>query len=188
MDVRTNIKMNQGDWLSQFGDLWKQQVDRVKAELSGDIEEVWMPGEAATDVPVIFVKRNAALKLLAFLKTDTTCDYRFLADLTATDEGGAKRFELVYNLLSHTKKSRIRVKVRLAEGEAALSAVSVWPGANWAECEVWDMYGVRFDGHPNLRRLLMDDRWVGHPLRKDYPLNGYQFFPHPAEIDLNHLT
>ena len=110
------------------------------------------------------------------MKSEPGFEYGFLSDLTATDEEIAPRFEMVYNLFSTRHKWRIRLKVRVREDEEVPTAIPVWPGANWAEREVWDMYGIRFKGHPDLRRILMDERWEGHPLRKDYPLRGYQIF------------
>lgn len=183
MDIRTPIPTNGGDWLQKFEELWKAQVASVQAKFGADIEEVRMPPDAATDVPIFYVKRAAVIGLLSFLKTDPGCDYNFLADLTATDEESEPRFEVVYNLFSMAKKARIRVKTRAREDETVPTATGVWVGANWAEREVFDMYGVRFEGHPDLRRILMDNRWVGHPLRKDYPLRGYQIFTEPMAAD-----
>ena len=85
------------------------------------------------------------------------------------------RFEVVYHLLSISKKERVRLKVRLDGGSPALDSVTpVWPSANYFEREVFDLFGVRFAGHPYLRRLLMPEDWEGHPLRKDYPVGGYR--------------
>ena len=177
--ARTPISTHGGEWLKSFSEVWAAQVSAIQAKFAGAIEEVRMPPAYPTDVPIIYVKKDSLLALLAFLKTDPSCDYQFLSDLTATDEEVEPRFEVVYNLFSHTRKNRIRVKTRVRDGESVASAVGLWKAANWAEREAWDMYGVRFEGHPDLRRLLMDERWVGHPLRKDYPLRGYQIFTEP---------
>jgi NADH-quinone oxidoreductase subunit C len=103
--------------------------------------------------------------------------------MTASDEGDSPRFEVIFQLFSHSKKARIRVKIRLEDGESMPTCISLWPGCNWAEREIWDMFGISFDGHPDLRRIVMDQRWEGHPLRKDYPLRGYQIFLTPEPID-----
>jgi NADH/F420H2 dehydrogenase subunit C len=113
----------------------------------------------------------------------TARTFLFFTDITATDEEADLRFEVIYNLFSTQHHWRIRVKVRVEESEDVPSAVSVWKGANWAEREIFDMFGVRFKDHPNLRRILMDQRWVGHPLRKDYPLKGYQIFTDAEAVD-----
>jgi NADH-quinone oxidoreductase subunit C len=85
------------------------------------------------------------------------------------------RFEVVYHLLSIAKKERVRLKVRLDGSSPAIESVtSVWPSANFYEREVFDLFGVRFSGHPNLTRIMMPDDWEGHPLRKDYPVEGYR--------------
>ncbi len=187
MDVRTKVSSIYGDWVERFGTIWKAQIDQLKSKFGTVIEEVRWPGEDMTDVPVIFVALGSIVSVLEFLRSETGCEYDFLADLTATDEGSDPRFEVVYQLLSMKHGARLRLKVRVAEGVEVPSAVAVWPGADWAEREIWDMFGIRFSGHPNLRRILMDERWEGHPLRKDYPLRGYQIFPTATEIDESQL-
>lgn len=184
-DIRKPIETNGGDWMARFGEQWKTQVSRVKERFSGAIEEVRLPVEQPTDVPILYVKPGSLIEVLRFLKEEPGFEYAFLSDITATDEGGERRFEVVYNLFSISKKTRIRVKTRIAENEEVPTAIGLWTGANWAEREVWDMFGIRFAGHPDLRRILMDERWVGHPLRKDYPLRGYQVqtTPEPAHPD-----
>ncbi len=179
MDVRTQVPTNGGWWLDKWGTAWKEQIEKFRARFGADCEEVRFPGEYPTDVPILYVKKERIVEVLSYLKEETGFEYDFLADITATDEEAEPRFEVVYNLASLSKSWRIRVKCRCPEGQEVPTAVSVWPGANWAEREVYDMYGVKFSGHPDLRRILMDDRWVGHPLRKDYPLKGYQIFPTP---------
>ena len=102
--------------------------------------------------------------------------YNFFEDMTAVDWfPSSPRFQLSYHLLSHAFKERIRLRV-LVEGEtpAVESITPLWPGADYYEREVFDLFGIRFEGHPNLRRILMPDDWVGHPLRKDYPVEGYR--------------
>jgi len=184
MDIRKPVPTNHGDWLTKFGETWREQIAKLRDRFGASIEEVRMPSEYPTDVPIVYVKASDCVRVLSFLKTEPGFEYAFLADLTATDEGPAEpRFEVVYNLLSHARLNRIRVKARVNEGQSVPTLAGVWKGANWAEREVWDMYGIRFDGHPDLRRILMDERWEGYPLRKDYPLRGYQVFPMPEEID-----
>jgi NADH-quinone oxidoreductase subunit C len=181
-DVRTLVPTIYGDWITRFGEAWKAQAARLKERFSDAIEEVRMPGESPTDVPIVYVRRDKVIEVLRFLKEEPEFEYSFLADITAIDEEKDPRFEVVYNLFSLEKKHRIRVKTRVPEGADVATATGLWKGADWAEREVYDMFGVRFRGHPDLRRILMDERWVGHPLRKDYPLKGYQLFPEPEQI------
>jgi NADH-quinone oxidoreductase subunit C len=183
MDIRTPIPTNGGDWVTRFGDLWKTQVAQLEAKFGGQIEEVRMPPDYPTDVPIVYVKKEAIAGVLGFVKSESGFEYGFLSDITATDEEVEPRFEVVYNLFSPSRHCRIRLKVRVAEGEEVPTATSVWSGADWAEREVWDMFGIKFKGHPDLRRILMDERWQGHPLRKDYPIRGYQVFTDPETID-----
>ena len=102
--------------------------------------------------------------------------YNFLEDVTAVDWYPASpRFQISYHIVSHSLKERIRLRVMVDEASPALDTiVSVWPSANYYEREIFDLFGVRFDGHPNLRRIMMPEEWSGHPLRKDYPVEGYR--------------
>lgn len=187
MDIRTKVPTVYGDWNERFGAAWKDHVAKLQAKFGAAIQEVRMPGEFPVDMPTVYVSRDSIIPVLEYLKTEPSLDYSFLSDLTATDEEIDPRFEVVYHLLSRKSLWRIRLKVRLPEGAEIPTAVSVWPAAEWAEREVWDMFGIRFSGHPNLRRILMDERWEGHPLRKDFPLRGYQIFPTPMEVDEGQL-
>jgi NADH-quinone oxidoreductase subunit C len=183
MDVRQPIATNGGDLLTKFSELWQKQIAQLKEKFGNVIEEVRTPPDYPTDVPIIYIKKDSIVEVLRHMKEAPGFDYGFLADITATDEEIDPRFEIVYNLFSHTAKNRIRVKVRVSEGQEVPTAIPVWKGADWAEREVFDMFGVKFKGHPDLRRILMDVRWEGHPLRKDYPLRGYQVFTEPMPVD-----
>jgi NADH-quinone oxidoreductase subunit C len=183
MDVRQPISTNGGDMPSQFGEAWRNQVSLLIEKFENCIEEVRMPPEYPTDFPIIYVKKEVIVKVLQFLKEEPGIEYNFLSDITATDEEIEPRFEVVYNLFSHAHRYRIRLKVRVREGEEVPTAIPVWKAADWAEREIFDMFGVKFKDHPDLRRILMDARWEGHPLRKDYPLKGYQIFTEPMEAD-----
>ncbi|MEQ6248354.1 NADH-quinone oxidoreductase subunit C [Sulfitobacter sp. HNIBRBA3233] len=112
--------------------------------------------------------------LVEFLKGDATCRFSSLVDITAVDyPGRAKRFDVVYHLLSMYQNHRIRLRVAVRESDLVPSLVSVHPSANWFEREVFDMFGILFSGHPDLRRILTDYGFRGHPLRKDFPTTGY---------------
>ncbi len=110
------------------------------------------------------------------LRAIQAAGYNFFEDMTAVDwYPSAPRFQLSYHILSHSLKDRIRISAMVDEADPAIESItSIWPGANYYEREVFDLFGVRFDGHPNLRRILMPDDWKGHPLRKDYPVEGYR--------------
>ncbi len=124
----------------------------------------------------IYVERGSIREACALLKDDPECPFNFLSDVTCVDLLPSEpRFEVVYHLLSMSKKERVRLKVRLNSSSPAVESItSVWPGANYFEREVFDLFGVRFTGHPYLRRLLMPEDWEGYPLRKDYPVEGYR--------------
>ncbi len=113
------------------------------------------------------------LEVCRHLRDAPGAEFDFCSDVTAVDwPPRPKRFDVVYCLYSTTRRHRVRVKVQVGEDEAVPSVTGVWPAANWLEREVYDMFGVRFAGHPDLRRILMPEEWQGHPERKDYPLEG----------------
>jgi len=128
------------------------------------------------DEMTIYVDASDLREACALLRDDAACQFNFLSDITCVDWYPAEpRFEVVYHLLSIPKKERVRLKVRLNSGSPAVeSLTSVWAGANYFEREVFDLFGIRFTGHPYLRRILMPEDWEGHPLRKDYPVEGYR--------------
>src|SRR5687767_9884831 len=115
MDARTPIPSNGGDWITRFGDAWKAQVEQLKLKFGEAIEEVRMPGDYPTDVPIVYVRRDSIIEVLGFAKNDSAFEYNFLSDITATDEEIDPRFEVVYNLFSHSRKARIRFKTRVPE-------------------------------------------------------------------------
>ncbi|MBN9047222.1 MAG: NADH-quinone oxidoreductase subunit C [Rhizobiales bacterium] len=126
-------------------------------------------GELTLDVPV-----DAILRVLTFLRDDAQCRFVNLTDISGVDyPQREKRFDVVYQLMSPTQNLRIRVKVQADEDTLVPSAVGVYCGAEWYERETYDMYGVLFSGHPDLRRLLTDYGFEGHPLRKDFPTTGF---------------
>ena len=121
--------------------------------------------------PAIVVARESLLEVCEFLKSDRGGSYALLTDETAVDyPKREKRFEVVYHLYSFERNDRLRLKVLAGEGEKVPSVTGIWPTANWLEREVFDMFGVLYEGHPDLRRILLPDEWVGHPLRKDYDI------------------
>lgn len=122
----------------------------------------------------INVRRDKIISFLTFLRDDVNCKFIQLVDLCGVDyPEREERFDVVYHLLSMHHNKRIRVKITTDEGTTIPSVCGVFPSANWYEREAWDMFGVMFDGHPDLRRLLSDYGFQGHPLRKDFPLTGY---------------
>lgn len=128
----------------------------------------------------VVIKREGALEFFSYLKNEL--QFEFLMDVTAVDYIGREpRFEVVYHLYSFRNNNRLRVKIGVPESDPVVdSLVPIWSGANWFEREVYDMFGIKFRGHPDLRRILMYDEFQGHPLRKDYPLKKRQpRIPHP---------
>jgi len=128
---------------------------------------------AAGEVTLV-VKREAILDVLQTLRDDPALMFKSLMDVCGADYlDRPERFDVVYHLLSYKHNLRVRVKVTADEATPVASATGLFPSANWFEREVWDMYGVLFEGHPDLRRILTDYGFQGFPLRKDFPLTGY---------------
>ncbi len=144
--------------------------DYIAAALPGDV----LGTEVARGELMLQVPAAAIAKVLAFLRSDSSCQFKVLVDLCGVDyPSRSPRFDVVYNLLSLTHNHRIRVKIQAGEDSPVPSVTSVHKGAGWLEREAWDMYGIMFDGHPDLRRILTDYGFEGHPLRKDFPLSGF---------------
>jgi NADH-quinone oxidoreductase subunit C/D len=121
----------------------------------------------------VIVPAADVLAAARHLRDAPECAFDYCSDLTATDwPPRAERFDVIYCLYSTRHRHRVRMKVKVAEDQPLASVTGVWPGANWLEREVFDMFGVNFTGHPNRRRILMPDDWQGYPQRKDYPLEG----------------
>jgi len=145
-------------------------VERLRAWNPEAVAEVGVNGQELTAVVPGEHLRAAA----EFLRSDPELQFTFLSDLSAVDRFPLEpRFEVNYHLLSLSRRERIRLKVRLGGANPAVESVTpVWPTANWHEREVFDLFGIRFEGHPDLRRILMPEDWEGHPLRKDFPVTG----------------
>ena len=138
----------------------------------------WNP-QALTDAKFDFNELTLTIspeELRAACATLQAAGYNFFEDMTAVDWFPASpRFQLSYHLVSHSLKERIRLRVLLDDADPAIDSITpVWPGADYYEREVFDLFGIRFEEHPNLRRIMMPDEWKGHPLRKDYPVEGYR--------------
>jgi NADH-quinone oxidoreductase subunit C len=144
--------------------------DHIDARLGDDL----VAAELAFGELNITVKAHNVVPVLKFLRDDRLCRFLQLIDLCGVDyPERTKRFDVVYHLLSMHNNTRIRVKAAVGEGENIPTAIDVYPCANWFEREAFDMYGIQFEGHPDLRRILTDYGFEGHPLRKDFPLTGH---------------
>lgn len=153
-------------------------MDKALKELGGFIRDTL--GKSVIDVEVrlselmITVQRDDIVKVLQFLRDDANCQFSTLCDICGVDyPDDEERFTVVYNLLSMIHNNRIRIKLHTDEDTPVPSATGVYSVANWWEREAWDMFGIAFSGHPDLRRILTDYGFEGHPLRKDFPLTGY---------------
>jgi NADH-quinone oxidoreductase subunit C len=143
------------------------------------VEVVEFRGETTIVVPRELLRATAEHcrengKLQYNLLTDATCVDRFPAE---------PRFELNYHLVSIPRREKVRLRVWVGDHDPVVdSLVPVWPGANWLEREIFDLFGIRFSGHPDLRRILLPDDWEGHPLRRDYPVEGYRDVPNTGDL------
>jgi NADH-quinone oxidoreductase subunit C len=148
----------------------KELGDAIEAALPGEVSEV----EVRLGELMLVAWGEAIVRVLTHLRDDPGCLFKVLVDICGVDyPERAERFDVVYNLLSLRHNRRIRVKVRTGETTPVPSVVSVFSAAGWYERETWDLYGVAFSDHPDLRRLLTDYGFDGHPLRKDFPLTGH---------------
>ena len=144
--------------------------DHLTASLGGDVERF----EIARSEAVLWVPAPAVVKVMTFLRDDEKCLFKLLVDICGVDfPDRPARFEVVYNLLSLKHNRRLRVKVAAGEDQPVPSIAGVFSTAGWFEREAWDLYGIYFADHPDLRRILTDYGFEGHPLRKDFPLTGY---------------
>ncbi|OGC86762.1 MAG: hypothetical protein A2142_08365 [candidate division Zixibacteria bacterium RBG_16_48_11] len=145
-----------------------QAVQKLKERFPDSVLET---REFRGEVTAI-IRSDKLVEICQFLKNDPVLNFNFLSDLTSLDfyQKRTPRFEVNYHLLSHSNRSRLRLKILVGEGEKVPSLTGVWSTANWHEREVYDLMGIEFENHPDLRRILTPDGWVGYPLRKDYPL------------------
>ncbi|MCA1849721.1 MAG: NADH-quinone oxidoreductase subunit C [Acidobacteria bacterium] len=138
----------------------------------------WVAGVSqAFGETTVIVPREKIVEACSFLKTAPGLEFNFLSDISGADRGPEEepRFEVNYHLFSTTRHHRLRLKVLLSDDDTHVPSVTnVWRTANWHERETYDLFGVVFDGHPDLRRILLPDDWEGHALRKDFPLRGYE--------------
>jgi NADH-quinone oxidoreductase subunit C len=147
-------------------------VHQLKAwDAQAVTEVIEFRGETTVVVP-----REHLMRAAAYLASEPSLHFSFLSDITTVDRFPLEpRFEVNYHLLSLDRNERLRLKVRLAGNEPVVHSVTgIWPTANWHERENYDLMGIRFEGHPELSRILMPDDWEGYPQRKDYPVEGYR--------------
>jgi len=173
----------------EMSDEDKNLADILKARFGDAIEQV----PKTSDMPTFQVKKDELKKILRFLKTEASPRFRRLEDLTAIDESARRPgqshpdYSLVYSLLSFEPANRLRLKVPLwGDGPITQSITDIWPSANWYEREVFDMFGIRFEGHENLRRILMPHDWEGHPLRKSHPGRATEMAPYTRDDAVKH--
>ena len=139
----------------------------------------------------VIIERSALESVCRFLRDDSRCSFEIMMDLTAVDRlemNETPRFEMVYHFKSLTHARRLRLKVRLAEDDCKIASIHhLWKAVDWYERECFDMFGIVFEGHPDLRRILMYDEFDGHPLRKDYPIDKQQPLMELKEVEERHV-
>ena len=151
-----------------------ENLESLEKAINSELTTKILSSKIKHDQINICIEDNNLIEVMIFLKTHSTTKFKQLIDITAVDYPERdKRFKMVYLLLSHEKNSRIKIEFDIKEGEILSSLTSIFPSANWMEREVFDMYGVEFKDHPDLRRILTDYGFKGHPLRKDFPLTGH---------------
>ena len=142
----------------------------INSELSSKIKNSLIENEEL----LIEINENDVLDVVQFLKSDENCKFKQLIDIAGVDyPDNEKRFELIYLFLSHESNTRIKLLIKFDVNQSISSLTKIFPSANWMEREVFDMYGIKFKNHPDLRRILTDYGFKGHPLRKDFPLTGF---------------
>jgi len=170
-------------------------VPTITQEITDRLGPAAVPQQTHDRIPTFWVDRDHVPALLRFLKEEMGRPYKMLYDLSAIDErmkthrddAPASDFTVVYHLFSFDRNEYVRIKVALAEDQVSLPSITnIWPAANWYEREVWDMFGIAFDGHPHLERILMPKSWSGHPLRKEHPARATEMgpyrLPHEKEV------
>ncbi|MDE1174060.1 MAG: NADH-quinone oxidoreductase subunit C [Parvibaculaceae bacterium] len=151
-----------------------ESLKELGEHITAQFADCVLESEVAYGELCLVVQAAKIAKILKFLRDDSACQFTSLIDICGVDyPQRLQRFDVVYHLLSMRQNHRIRVKVRTDEETAVPSVVSIYPAANWFEREAFDLYGIIFSGHPDLRRILTDYGFHGHPLRKDFPMTGY---------------
>ena len=151
-----------------------ENLESLEKAINSELTTKILSSKIKHDQINICIEDNNLIEVMIFLKTHSSTKFKQLIDITAVDYPERdKRFKMVYLLLSHEKNSRIKIEFDIKEGEILSSLTSIFPSANWMEREVFDMYGIEFKDHPDLRRILTDYGFKGHPLRKDFPLTGH---------------
>ena len=151
-----------------------ENLESLEKAINSELTTKILSSKIKHDQINICIEVNNLIEVMIFLKTHSSTKFKQLIDITAVDYPERdKRFKMVYLLLSHEKNSRIKIEFDIKEGEILSSLTSTFPSANWMEREVFDMYGIEFKDHPDLKRILTDYGFKGHPLRKDFPLTGH---------------
>jgi len=149
-------------------------MEDIKDHIENQLGDAIKSSEIAFDELTLEVRRAEVINVLTFLRDDPICKFTQLIDIAGVDyPSRARRFDIVYHMLSMSQNTRIRVKISTDEQVPVLSCAAVFPNADWYEREAFDMYGVAFENHPDLRRILTDYGFEGYPLRKDFPLSGF---------------
>jgi NADH-quinone oxidoreductase subunit C len=152
----------------------KENLQKLEKLVNSELASKVQKSTIEHDELLIETSENDLLQIIQFLKSNDTCKFRQLIDIAGVDyPENEKRFELIYLFLSHEKNLRIKLLIKFDINQIIPSITKIFPSANWMEREVFDMYGIKFKNHPDLRRILTDYNFKGHPLRKDFPLTGF---------------
>jgi NADH-quinone oxidoreductase subunit C len=154
--------------------LMEEALDKLGETIARALPGAVLDHAVANGELTVRAEAREIVKVVTFLRDDDRCQFWSIIDITAVDwPGREQRFDVVYHFLSPKQNQRVRVKIAISEMAPVPSIIEIFPGANWYERETYDLYGVLFSGHPDLRRLLTDYGFEGHPLRKDFPLTGF---------------
>jgi NADH-quinone oxidoreductase subunit C len=150
------------------------KLEKIEKVISSELSSKIQSSSITNEELLVEIGENDLVDIVQFLKSDANCKFKQLIDIAGVDyPENEKRFELVYLFLSHENNIRIKLSIKFQIDQAISSLTKIFPSANWMEREVFDMYGVKFKNHPDLRRILTDYGFKGHPLRKDFPLTGF---------------